>query len=229
MGAVSTASRLRVGGLTRLTTIDFPGRLAAVVFCQGCPWRCSYCHNPDLLPAGATTDIDWTLVLAFLETRKGLLDGVVFSGGEPTLQAALPAALAEARAMQYETALHTGGMYPQRLATVLPQLDWVGLDIKAPWSRYANITATRDSAIPVQKSLEHLLNSGTPYECRTTWHADLFPVGELVGMAIDLADRGVRSWALQAARVGALADTVLPPEVVRTFQGLFPQFSLRLP
>lgn len=222
-----TADRIRVGGLTRLTSIDFPGRLAAVVFCQGCPWRCSYCHNPDLIPAGAATALDWPQVMAFLRTRAGLLDGVVFSGGEPTLQTALSAALDETRSLGFETALHTAGMYPQRLATALPLLDWVGLDIKAPWSRYAAVSAARNSAIPVQESLGLLLASGTPHECRTTWHADLFPVGELVAMALDLAERGVRSWALQAGRVGALAETDLPADVVRAFQGLFPHFSLR--
>src|SRR3954453_3039688 len=83
------AGRLRVGGLQRWTSIDFPGRLAAVVFCQGCPWRCSYCQNPELLDASAAPQFAWDEVLDFLRGRQGLLDGVVFSGGEPLLQAAL--------------------------------------------------------------------------------------------------------------------------------------------
>jgi pyruvate formate lyase activating enzyme len=216
---------LRVGGVTRWTSIDFPGRLAAVVFCQGCPWRCGYCHNPDLLQAGATTGQDWAQVLAFLQTRVGLLDGVVFSGGEPTLQTALPAALADVRALGFETALHTGGMYPQRLAAVLPLLDWVGLDIKAPRAHYDAVTATPGSAVPVQESLHKLVESGLSYECRTTWHEDLFPVAELVALAQDLAGQGVRNWVLQAGRPGALAD--LSPDVVQLFMGLFPQFAQR--
>lgn len=222
--AGATAS-LRVGGLTRWTSIDFPGRLAAVVFCQGCPWRCGYCHNPDLLQAGAATGQDWAQVRAFLQTRVGLLDGVVFSGGEPTLQAALPAALADVRALGFETALHTGGMYPQRLAALLPLLDWVGLDIKAPWAHYGAVTATPGSAVPVQESLHMLLASGRSYECRTTWHAGLFSVAELLALAQDLAGRGVRNWVLQAGRQGAFAD--LSPDVVRHFAGLFPQFAQR--
>lgn len=222
--AAATAS-LRVGGLTRWTSIDFPGRLAAVVFCQGCPWRCGYCHNPDLLPAGAATGQDWAQVRAFLQTRVGLLDGVVFSGGEPTLQAALPAALADVRALGFETALHTGGMYPQRLAAVLPLLDWVGLDIKAPWAHYDAVTATPGSAAPVQESLQMLVKGGLSYECRTTWHPGLFPVAELLALAQDLAGRGVQNWVLQAGRPGALAK--LSPDVVRQLTGLFPQFALR--
>ena len=136
---------LRLGGMTPLTTIDFPGRLAAVLYCQGCPWRCGYCHNPELLDATAARALPWAQALAFLESRRGLLDGVVFSGGEPTLQAGLGAALNAVRSLGLQTALHTGGMYPERLAALLPQLDWVGLDIKAPPQRYNAITATPGS------------------------------------------------------------------------------------
>ncbi|MBI3069525.1 MAG: 4Fe-4S cluster-binding domain-containing protein, partial [Betaproteobacteria bacterium] len=81
--AAGARERLRVGGLVPLTTTDYPGRLAAVVFCQGCPWRCGYCHNPHLLPARRTAPIAWHAVRDFLERRRGLLDAVVFSGGEP--------------------------------------------------------------------------------------------------------------------------------------------------
>ena len=122
LGALGAAP-LRVSGLTRMTSIDFPGQLAAVVFCQGCPWRCGYCHNPELLDASAGGAIAWESVLAFLHGRRGLLDGVVFSGGEPLAQSALPQALAQVRAMGFATALHTGGMYPDRLAAVLLDLD----------------------------------------------------------------------------------------------------------
>src|SRR5574344_952683 len=98
LGAVGAAP-LRVSGLTRMTSIDFPGQLAAVVFCQGCPWRCGYCHNPDLLDATAPAAMAWGEVLAVLHQRQGLLDAVVFSGGEPLLQPGLPAALQEVRAL----------------------------------------------------------------------------------------------------------------------------------
>ena len=84
---------LQVGGLVPLSTADYPDHLAAVVFCQGCPWRCPYCHNPHLLPRRSDAPIDWADVLAFLERRRGLLEAVVFSGGEPTLQPALADAI----------------------------------------------------------------------------------------------------------------------------------------
>ena len=114
--AAESGKPLRLGGLTPLTTIDFPGRLAAVLYCQGCSWRCTYCHNTELLDAATPPALPWPDALAFLHRRRGLLDGVVFSGGEPTLQAALADALAAVRALGMQTALHTAGMYPQRLA-----------------------------------------------------------------------------------------------------------------
>ena len=99
--SLAPAHTLRIGGITPLTTIDFPGRLAAVLYCQGCPWRCSYCHNPELLDATTPAEMDWPQALAFLRKRQGLLDGVVFSGGEPTLQAGLPQALEQVRALGF--------------------------------------------------------------------------------------------------------------------------------
>jgi pyruvate formate lyase activating enzyme len=157
---------LAVGGLVPFTTIDFPGRLAAVVFCQGCPWRCTYCHNPHLLPRGAGT-LPWADVLDWLASRRGLLDGVVFSGGEPLLQRNLPAALAEVRALGFATALHTAGAYPERLAAVLPLLDWAGFDVKAPFADYAPIVGC-DGGRAARQSLELLLASGLPHEIRCT-------------------------------------------------------------
>lgn len=192
---------IRVAGMTPLSTVDFPGRLSAVLFLQGCPWQCDYCHNPHLLPARAGKGVEWTSVLAFLRRRQGLLDGVVFSGGEPTLQPSLSAAMAQVRGLGYRIALHTGGMYPRRLRALLPQLDWVGLDIKAPLHLYDSITHRRDSGSRAVLSLHHVLDSGVAYECRTTWHPGLFPEDELQRLADELAQAGVEHWALQQCRM----------------------------
>ncbi len=221
------AGRLRLGGLTPLTSIDFPGRLAAVLFCQGCPWRCGYCHNPALLDATQLGTVPWAQVRAFLQRRRGLLDGVVFSGGEPTLQAALPDAVGQVRALGFETALHTGGMYPDRLAALLPQLDWVGLDIKGPWRRIDAITRSRHGAARVQASLRHLLASGVAHECRTTWHPGLFSIDELQQLADELAMLGVRHWALQECRSPGGPAQALTMQYVQGFSARFPHFTWR--
>lgn len=192
---------IRLGGTAPLTSIDFPGRLAAVLFLQGCPWHCGYCHNPHLIPArAAPPTADWEEAVAFLSRRRGLLDGVVFSGGEPTAQAALPRAIDRVREMGFEVALHTGGMYPERLRGSLCRVEWVGLDIKAPDDRYDQVTRSRGAARRVRQSLDHLLASGVAYECRTTWDPTIFPEEDLHRLAVDLAARGVRHWVVQEHR-----------------------------
>lgn len=221
------AQALRIGGLTRLTSVDFPGRLAAVVFLQGCPWRCVYCHNPALLDAAASGALTWLAVRAFLQQRKGLLDGVVFSGGEPTLQAALLPALAETRAMGYATGLHTGGMYPERLGRALPHLDWVGLDLKAPQHLHDAVTGTRGGVERVGRSLRLLLDSGVALECRTTWHADLFGRDDLFRLADELASQSVGHWVLQTCRTPGSTPEPLTSDDLAALASRFERFECR--
>ena len=206
---------LRVGGLTPLSTTDWPGMLAAVVFCQGCPWRCGYCHNPDLIPPRGENEIPWEEVMAFLRRRQGLLDGVVFSGGEPTLQAGLADAMREVRALGFKVGLHTGGMIPQRLAAVLPLVDWVGMDVKAPFADYPRITGAAGSGVCAQAGLRHVLASGVEHEIRTTVHPALLTDADLGHVARDLAARGVRRYVIQAFRSQGCGDESLRKNAVR--------------
>lgn len=223
----SEVQELRLGGITPMTSIDFPGRLAAVFYCQGCPWRCSYCHNPQLLDASAPPSLTWDNALAFLRSRVGLLDGVVFSGGEPLLQSALPEAVAQVRSLGFQTALHTGGMYPERLAALLPAFDWVGLDIKALPARYDAITTAPGSGPRAYASLRCLAESNTDYECRTTWHAGLFSVDELLELAATLRELGVRHWALQECRAPDAPAWTLDKEQTAQLGAGFASFTVR--
>ncbi len=227
---------LRVGGLTPLSTTDWPGMLAAVVFCQGCPWRCGYCHNPGLIPPRSDNEIPWEDVLAFLRRRQGLLDGVVFSGGEPTLQAGLVDAMHEVRALGFKIGLHTGGMIPKKLATVLPLVDWVGLDVKAPFADYQHITGVANSGEHALTGLEQLLASGVAYEIRTTVHPALLTDARLADLAGDLAARGVKHYVIQAFRgEGCQNDALLQSrvralplqDVGANLAGLFENFMVR--
>ena len=163
-----TQTTLRIGGLTPLTSVDYPGELAAVVYCRGCPWRCPYCHNADLQDPDGPCEPSWAEVLDFLERRRGLLDAVVFSGGEPTAQQALGAAMAEVRAMGFKVGLHTGGPYPERITQLLPLVDWIGLDIKALPEDYPLVTAVPGSGDKAWQSLHLLLEAGVDLEVRTT-------------------------------------------------------------
>jgi len=170
---------LTIGGLTPFTTIDYPGKLAAVVFCQGCPWRCGYCHNRHLLDAGQPGAVPWPEVIRFFEQRRGLLDAVVFSGGEPTLQPHLPQAIAILRQMGFLTGLHTAGPFPERLAACLPKLDWVGMDLKAPFDQYPQITGVPDSGIAAEQSATMLRISGVSHQFRTTVDSFLLQEGRI--------------------------------------------------
>ena len=196
----------RVGGLTPLTTVDYPGELAAVVFFQGCPLRCSYCHNGHLIPVQGTDLIPWGQVLEFLEGRRGLLDAVVFSGGEPTLQPALGSAMTQIRRLGYKIGLHTAGPYPVRLRRVLHLLDWVGLDIKALAEDYPEVTGVPGSGERAWESLELLLRSRVGLQVRTTPMPGLDSPAYLKRLAARLAEAGVREHLIQTCRTEHLAD-----------------------
>lgn len=190
-------TELRIGGFVKLSGCDWPGELVATVFCQGCPWRCGYCHNTHLLDAGRPGEVTWQLVMAFLRTRVGLLDGVVFSGGEPTLQRDLVAAMREIRALGFRIGLHTAGPYPDRLSEVLPLLDWVGFDVKAPFDDYPRVTGVPGSGARARDSLLRLIASGVDYEVRTTVHPDLLDAATTRRLTGALADLHVTQYALQ--------------------------------
>jgi len=227
---------LRVGGLTPLSTSDWPGKLAAVVFCQGCPWRCGYCHNPGLIPARGESEIPWDDVLAFMHRRQGLLDGVVFSGGEPTAQADLLEAMREVRALGFKIGLHTGGAYPQHLAALLPLVDWVGFDVKAPFADYPRVTGAAGSGERALISVQQVLASGVDHELRTTVHPALLTDTELVSLGRDLAARGAKHYVIQGFRSQGCGNEALCQNTARDrplrdlgeeLAGLFEAFSVR--
>jgi len=192
---------LPVAGIAPLTTVDFPGRLACVVFTHGCPWRCPYCHNAGLRPIKSAGNVPWAEVLAFLEARRGFLDGVVFSGGEPTRNAGLPEAIRVARRMGYAIGLHTAGIYPKRLAGVLPLVDWVGLDIKAPLDRrYQVITGSAGSAMRVMISLNLVMKSGVDFQLRTTVSPEFTSAADLDDLRRHLRMAGAPEPVIQPVR-----------------------------
>jgi len=203
------ADALRVGGFVPFTMTDYPDALAAVVFCQGCPWRCGYCHNPHLIAARGDDEREFARILDWLRTRRGLLDAVVFSGGEPTAQAELADAIMAVHALGFKVGLHTGGANPRRLAAVLPHVDWVGIDVKAPRAEYAGVTGVPDSGMPALESLDLLLASGVAHEVRTTVHPALTPPPALEQLARELAERGVVRWVLQPFRATGCTSEAL--------------------
>lgn len=220
--------RLRVGGFVPFSTTDYPDQLAAVVFLQGCPWRCLYCHNPHLIPASGPEHHTWADILRFLSRRRGLLDAVVFSGGEPTLQRPLLEAALQVKSMGFRIGLHTGGMYPKRLAKILPLLDWIGLDVKAPGDAYDRITGTVDSGHALFESLEQVVTSGVNYELRCTWHPDLLSAADLEKMTDQLIRTGADRLVIQVYRAIGTTSTLSPINTGDTNQANFSFLAKRL-
>ena len=236
---LSSAARkpeLVIGGITPFTTIDFPGRLAAVLYTQGCAWSCRYCHNAHLRPFLAEGPIRLEDALSFVRSRKGLLDGVVFCGGEPTAQAGLPEAMRRVKEMGFQTGLHTAGMYPERLRNALVFCDWVGMDVKAPFASYEKITGKPDGEA-ARASLRILLESGVDHEVRATVHEALLSEAEVLELAGELSRMGVKKFVLQVFQPSGCRDAELtahasPPEgvaekVKTRLSCLFSSFAVR--
>lgn len=202
---------LRIGGFEPFSTLDYPGLLSAVVFIQGCPWRCHYCHNPALQPRQITLSAPsnrqqaslkpkWSDIVDILRQRQGCLDAVVFSGGEPTLDSDLARAIEQVKDLGLRVGLHTAGIYPERLAALLPLLDWVGLDIKTCHADYPRLTQRRQSGTQAFQSLSHVLSSGIDYEIRTTLDPSLLEAQRLQCLLEELTDARVKHYVWQCGR-----------------------------
>jgi pyruvate formate lyase activating enzyme len=191
---------LAIAGLAPLSTVDWPGRLVATVFCQGCPWDCLYCHNPDMIDPRRPGQVAWAQVRSLLERRRGLLDGVVFSGGEATRQD-LPPAIAEVRSLGFAVGLHTMGALPSRLAAVLPLVDWVGFDVKALPGEVESMARRPGTPAAMLASIELLRQSGVDYQVRTTWGPGVMTRAQAEAVQDWVRAQGLRGPVLQEARL----------------------------
>lgn len=165
-----------IHGLQKLTLLDFPGRVACTVFLAGCDFRCPFCHNSDLVLGGMAPLMDEAALLSFLEKRKGLLDGVAVTGGEPLLRPDLPALLRTIRSMGYAVKLDTNGGHPTALRAVVDEglVDYVAMDIKSSPAGYPRAVGLPDFDLaPVKESAAFLMSGAVDYEFRTTAVAEL--------------------------------------------------------
>jgi pyruvate formate lyase activating enzyme len=190
-----------IGGLQKFTLSDFPGRVAAVVFTRGCNFRCPYCHNPQLVdPERYSAPLSEEAFFEFLGQRRDQLQGVVVSGGEPTIHDDLPEFLASIKSLGFAIKLDTNGSNPDMLHEVLAKglVDFLAMDLKGPLSSYPRIAGFDGSAQDVGRSLQTVIGCGIPHEIRTTYHESLLSREDLIGMAA-LA-RGCASFVLQGFR-----------------------------
>lgn len=201
---------MRIAGFRPLTLLDYPGKVAAVVFTQGCPFRCAYCHNPELLPIQAAPETPRTKeVLAKIAARRSFIDGVCVTGGEPTVHPDLPDFLARIKELGLLVKLDTNGLHPRMIETIvgLGLADYFAMDIKHVWERYAEVIgpAAGPAVANCRETLGIIRASGVPHEFRTTVWPAVHTEDDLLEIAFELG-AGAR-YALQDVRYGkTLAD-----------------------
>ncbi len=189
---------MKIGGLQKFSLIDYPGRLSAIVFAQGCNMNCAYCHNPELVdPDRFQEPLDDSAVLSFLKERKGRLDGVIVTGGEPTIHSDLADFLERVKKMGYDIKLDTNGSRPDVLVDLIKRnlVDYFALDVKAPWEKYHLVTQSDIDPDLVRQSIDIVRQSERPYEFRTTIVAE--QLGREDIMAIGRAIKGADRYVLQ--------------------------------
>jgi len=233
-----TAYDVPVAGIQPFTTIDFPGKIAAVFFTQGCPWHCRYCHNAALRLAGHENSLSRDSLESFLSSRAGFIEGIVVSGGEPTIHASLPNLLSGIKEYGYDTALHTNGHDPEMLGSILRQglVDYVAMDVKAPPAAYDRITRCTNTGISATRSISKILSSHVDYEFRTTYHPSLLTEEELMDTVHAVYNAGARKYYIQRFTKKGVQDEELmqggdyveiPDAVVQEARQLFSVFDVR--
>lgn len=176
---------MKIGGLRKVSLIDYPGRISAVLFTQGCNFRCSYCHNPELVdPSRYGETISEKKVLTYLENRRGKLDAVTLSGGEPTLQPDLLSFAGRIRELGYLIKVDTNGSRPDVLEKLFDAglVDYIAMDIKGPPEKYQQITNADIHLETIRQSVELILASGVEYEFRTTVVKTLLNIDDFSGI-----------------------------------------------
>jgi len=177
---------MRLAHYEPLSLTDFPGRLATTVFTVGCNFACPYCHNPELVTAMKDTpQLTEEAFFVFLERRRGKLNGVCITGGEPTLHADLAGFVERIRALGYAVKLDTNGSNPEMLRRLLEtsSLDYVAMDVKAPPSRYGEMTGNPYALALAETSIRLLAERDTDHEYRTTILPLLFSEVDIDGIA----------------------------------------------
>jgi pyruvate formate lyase activating enzyme len=207
---------MTVGGFQKISLSDFPGVISSILFTRGCGFRCPYCHNPELVdPARFGPEVPWSEIRSFLRARSGRIEGVVVTGGEPTVHADLPALLAELRSMGLRIKLDTNGSHPAMLRALLSArlVDFVAMDVKAPLERYQNVVRADVDTEAILSSIKLILESGCWHEFRTTYVTPLLSAADLSRIA-ELV-RGCHRYVVQTFRGGKLLDPQLTGGSVR--------------
>lgn len=189
---------MKIGGLQKVSLIDYPGKISAIIFTQGCNFRCPYCHNPDLVePKLYQPCLPQQDILDFLTTRRGKLDAVTITGGEPTLQEDLIPFIREIRHLGFAVKLDSNGSQPDVLASLIEKklLDFIALDVKAPPEKYQSVAKVPVVIGLIRESIRLVLKANIPHEFRTTIVASLLTPEDILSIVLEIA--GAKRYALQ--------------------------------
>lgn len=161
--------KMEIGGLQRLSLIDYPGNLSCILFMVGCNFRCSYCYNPSLVN-GTCERIPQEEIFKFLRKRKNLLDGVVLTGGEPTIHNDLPDLARRIKKLGFLVGLETNGTNPQMIKELISErlIEYIAMDVKASLEKYEKIVNVKVDLDKIKKSIGIIMKSDIEYEFRTT-------------------------------------------------------------
>ena len=161
-----------IGGFQKFSLLEYPGKIGAVIFTQGCNFRCPYCHNPELVdPLRYSDVISEESIIQFLEIRKGKLEAVTITGGEPTIQADIASFAGKIKSMGYHVKMDTNGSNPKLIKELIEAelVDYWAMDIKAPLSLYSTVCGTPINEKDILESMELIRNCGKDWEFRTTY------------------------------------------------------------
>ncbi len=189
-----------VRGLQPFSMLDFPGKFSCIVFVGGCNFRCPYCHNPSLVfDPESQPEVTREYFFDFLSRRQGRLDGVVISGGEPTLHAGLPGFVEMIKNMEFMIKLDTNGTNPEMVRRIheANAIDYIAIDYKAPAAKYGMVTRNPELAKLVHRTIRYAAEQGIPLEMRTTVHRDLLGIEDFRQMRRELDELGATRWYLQ--------------------------------
>jgi len=205
---------LKISGLERSSLLDYPGKISAIIFTHGCNLRCPYCHNPELVIEKFDKDKSFSeeYILNFLESRKGKLDALVITGGEPLVQNDLLPFIWKVKGMGFLIKLDTNGTFPDRLKDFIGTglIDYIAMDVKYPKAEYIKNSMIPNIDKKIEQSIKTIMASGLDYEFRTTYVKPLHSLksAEEIGKMI----KGAKNYYIQNFRAGKTIDPTLTRE-----------------
>ncbi len=185
------------GGIEKFTLIDYPGKLACMVYTIGCNFRCPYCHNPELVDETTKIRITEREFFDFLDARKNMLEGVVITGGEPTIHDDLPEVMREIKNRGFLVKLDSNGTRPKMLSSIIEKglADYIAMDIKSPLAAYGRVVARPVDTEAIRQSVALLIASSIEYEFRTTLVKGMLSTRDIRQIGREI--QGARRYVLQ--------------------------------